>query len=700
MSLASGGVGGPSALDLILKAFMNSRDFTDIKNKNWEVICRLVPGTSPRQVAKRYEELQQLNINQYSGDFNISSAAIVTRPLTLQGKIAQHDTDATARGEPKLSRPGSAKQKTTGQKSERTNTTPSSTKTRSGSATSDQGPVMVIHVCDEAKNLKQDFHCPRDLLVREMQYFAEYLSTDAHRWEEVDISVHCDVLIFDWLMKYVKRNDAKATDPVSLEPNNVISILISSDFLKMDSLVEKCIEYCHKNLNAIVATPCNMNCINDSLVSRIANLFNHNELDEVRDRKDKFKSKLFAKKIERLFDGETMNHCSPENACTLYKCSMCQKLCTFNLQSKLNCVESRMTIDCHGNLIYTHLRDTKWNVNDHLLEWMKELKTWRDLYWRLWGTVNYLSCSCCGEVFPCAELGHCKFHPNDPIFPSTGDKGPAIQGKYPCCGQKTLRFDPLKPNTGCQTRDHIVHIDKDDPHYQVKNKVYEDLLLHREAITVLYVQPIIQSTNDKLNIFAKEEAVIELQSGQEKKDAVPKLSQGASKSSTSETIKVKQVTQAPQPRLHPLTVDRSFENEFGFGESDDEIGDDEVPPFSGKLRKPRAHKKSRVTVDPQAILLDAPDFRKNSKWDANKSHRWNQDSQREEDHQRMKEIISYLTKLRLNNERLDKMKQKEYAGGIYCKLEAQWKMSNIASRTPLGQLRNKPRLGQVRNSIT
>ena len=39
-----------------------------------------------------------------------------------------------------------------------------------------------------------------------MRYFAEYLSTDSQRMEEVDISVHCDVQIFDWLMKYVKRS--------------------------------------------------------------------------------------------------------------------------------------------------------------------------------------------------------------------------------------------------------------------------------------------------------------------------------------------------------------------------------------------------------------------------------------------------------------------------------------------------------------
>lgn len=163
-------------------------------------------------------------------------------------------------------------------------------------------PNMVIHVCDETKNLKQDFTCPRDLLVKEMRYFAEYLSVDPQRWEEVDISVHCDVQIFDWLMNYVRRNSAgegnrdkprlgkspencKTTDITLLhmgmpelshtlpvrcliywwlnvvcvwwvvgcvfcvvcrlvmwclsvtEPSNVISILISSEFLKMDTLV-------------------------------------------------------------------------------------------------------------------------------------------------------------------------------------------------------------------------------------------------------------------------------------------------------------------------------------------------------------------------------------------------------------------------------------------------------------------------------
>ena len=49
-----------------------------------------------------------------------------------------------------------------------------------------------------------------------MKYFAEYLSTDAQRWEEVDISVHCDVQIFDWLMRHVKRDTREVTNTPKL----------------------------------------------------------------------------------------------------------------------------------------------------------------------------------------------------------------------------------------------------------------------------------------------------------------------------------------------------------------------------------------------------------------------------------------------------------------------------------------------------
>ena len=61
---------------------------------------------------------------------------------------------------------------------------------------------VVIHVCDEAKKKSQDFKCDRNLLLQHMKYFEKDLA-DQKNLEEIDISVHCDIQIFDWLMKYV-----------------------------------------------------------------------------------------------------------------------------------------------------------------------------------------------------------------------------------------------------------------------------------------------------------------------------------------------------------------------------------------------------------------------------------------------------------------------------------------------------------------
>lgn len=54
-------------------------------------------------------------------------------------------------------------------------------------------------------------------------------------------------------------------------------------------------------------------------------------------------SKLFAKKVEKLFDLESSknNADSPESACTLYKCKACDKLLTKTLEKRLNCITSR-----------------------------------------------------------------------------------------------------------------------------------------------------------------------------------------------------------------------------------------------------------------------------------------------------------------------------------------------------------------------
>jgi len=70
-----------------------------------------------------------------------------------------------------------------------------------------------------------------------MTYFDKYLRKNDSS-EDIDISVHCDVNIFEWLVRFLKK-----PDECKLDIKNVISILISSEFLGMARLVDLCIDF-------------------------------------------------------------------------------------------------------------------------------------------------------------------------------------------------------------------------------------------------------------------------------------------------------------------------------------------------------------------------------------------------------------------------------------------------------------------------
>lgn len=89
---------------------------------------------------------------------------------------------------------------------------------------------MVIHVCDEVKGASRDFTCPQKLLIKKMGYFADV--TAGQRLEDMDISVHCDLQIFEWLMRWVKRDTMAAELWPTLDPTNVVPILVSAGFLQ------------------------------------------------------------------------------------------------------------------------------------------------------------------------------------------------------------------------------------------------------------------------------------------------------------------------------------------------------------------------------------------------------------------------------------------------------------------------------------
>eukprot|EP00116_Pleurobrachia_bachei_P001482 sb/3461744/ len=311
-----------------------------------------------------------------------------------------------------------------------------------------------------------------------MKYFAEYLATDVKHCEEVDISVHCDVQIFDWLMRYVQRDKSLPPDDCvpKLEPTNVISILISSDFLKMTDLVGLCVQYCHSHISEIIAAPCNMNCISGQILTDIARLFTIREIEAIRDRKDKFKSKLYAKKVEFLIE-------SASNSQDIFRCSSCRRILSSHLQSKVPCVTGRMTIGYNGVLRYSHSKDVMFDVSEFLIHLRQSGKNWCDVYWYLWSALNYLTCVKCQHIFSLNEYYDCLHHPELPdssasvsgaiilpemrkytsftfyyftVFKEGEDQISAAVGVYPCCGQRALRFDPLTCPQGCEKMKHTV----------------------------------------------------------------------------------------------------------------------------------------------------------------------------------------------------------------------------------------------------
>uniref|UniRef100_A0A8C5SJI6 SANT and BTB domain regulator of CSR n=1 Tax=Laticauda laticaudata TaxID=8630 RepID=A0A8C5SJI6_LATLA len=529
-------------------------------------------------------------------------------------------------------------------------------------------PNMVIHVCDEAKNLKEDFVCPRDLLISEMKYFGEYLSMDAQRWEEVDISVHCDVHIFNWLIRYVKRNtkEYEVDEIPTLEPSNVISILISSEFLKMDSLVEKCINYCHKNMSTIVATPCNMNCINANLLTRITDLFTHNEVEEVKDKRDKFKSKLFCKKIERLFDPEYQNADSKGNAATLYRCYLCKKLLIKDTERKIPCIPGKINVDQHGNILYIHIRDKSWDIHEYLLSLFEELKSWRDVYWRLWGTINWLTCSRCNQTFLCTEFSHCQYHPQPVLYPGVAScLGSTGTGIYPCCNQKVLRFDPAPIPKGCKVRDHVIGLPPggeggDNVPYQTA-KILNDLIQHRNII----VLPFSKDQNSNSEIGLNDEKGFECS-----------------------------ILLEPNSSWGPKAGEINAKQQLLFSEDDEyttgsEVTEDEV----GDEEECRKNKTDCLLLCSLSWLICSfiRMSMQQSKWDPSRSLRFNQDAQREEDQRRMIEITGHLIKIRLGDlDHLKSKENKESAAGIYARLEAQIRAAaqvNIRQNIPEKMMR-------------
>ena len=240
----------------------------------------------------------------------------------------------------------------------------------------------MIHVCDESKKQSQEFKCERGLLLEHMKYFDKHLANQKCL-DDIDISVHCDIKIFEWLMSYVQGNEP------SFEVKSAVSILISSDFLQMEPLVEKSLHFLAENLQTVVNLPLDMSCINESLVKRLASIVTVNTVDDLNDRKDKLRSKLFMKKLEAHF-----------NEHPLSRCVHCNQLFTKAQRDWQECPNARTFVDAHGQAKRYHTVDSEWDLNRFVtfLRNTKKLE-WQTLYWKLVACTLTYECERCDRNF-------------------------------------------------------------------------------------------------------------------------------------------------------------------------------------------------------------------------------------------------------------------------------------------------------------
>lgn len=105
-----------------------------------------------------------------------------------------------------------------------------------------------------------------------------------------------------------------------------------------------------------------------------------------------------------------------------------------------------MRLNRWGQLVSHHIKDPSWDINNFISSLFKEQKSWRRVYWKLWGHAHFLYCCICEMQFPLYQIAWCRYHPESPNFlgpVSEGRIATGPAGRYPCCGQQAFRFETL-----------------------------------------------------------------------------------------------------------------------------------------------------------------------------------------------------------------------------------------------------------------
>ncbi|XP_075163673.1 uncharacterized protein LOC142236295 [Haematobia irritans] len=546
--------------------------------------------------------------------------------------------------------------------------------TSQAGATSKKEPEVIIHVCDEVKNTSKDFVCPQSLLVSKMGYFADV--TAGQKLEDMDISVHCDIQIFDWLMKWVKSETSNSLDQgdgsPNLNVNNVVPILVSASFLQMEPLLLDCLSFCHSRLGEVVKASTNLSCLNDSIITRMADMFTNVELEMVKDKKDRLVPRLWTKLIQSL--------CEPEpealrghyySLAGLFRCSKCQRCLTNTMKSYVQCIEGNVRLNRWGQLVSHHARDPTWDLSCYIAQLFKELKSWRRVYWKLWGHAHYLYCCLCEMYFPVYQMSWCRYHPETPSFlgPVTDGRTTGAAGRYACCGQQAFRFETLPGPNGCQIREHSVLVETDR-----ERSILSIVQLATEGHALgdsppLKMQEALTGGDNEPRWM-----LLSLMPQRCRQGLLPVLNPDDANCRVARRVRPASSKFFADSSSETESTDNTLENlrstsrKYGLGDygssfstssSDGCESSDSKTVAPKKNYKKKHHRKSKPPLNPGRY------------WSGELSARSNQDNQREFEEKVMKQVVALVRKK--NGTDVNVTKPNRPLGGCYVKLEQEWK---------------------------
>ena len=260
-------------------------------------------------------------------------------------------------------------------------------------------PDIPIEVVENSGNhqSKMVFTCPYDLLVTKIPYFksefqkVKYNSSD---FEKLEISVQCDIKIFQQLLAFIKSDEKKLPDIRSNE--SLVSLLIASNHLRMESFLDLALVKLAEKLPMMIKEARTLvGNITDSILRRLINLQPLLYFDGL----------PVSKTRQRIFRLLTEKQAT-EKCEIIFKCKVCKKILSKDTSSHQVC--KTYSIDCNGKILSRHEVDKDYDLNIYLQSlYHKYDENWRKLFWDFWlVSTDFTSAGCirCDKKFQAVHL--------------------------------------------------------------------------------------------------------------------------------------------------------------------------------------------------------------------------------------------------------------------------------------------------------